>query len=71
MIEKKLLELTASTLAQADEILTMSAEEYRKKYGTDSERVEKAKIEKVQGLIGNLNFFIRELREGEEKTDGE
>lgn len=66
MIEKKLLILTAKTIKEADRILKMSADDFRKEFGSESAKVEMSKIERTQGLIGNLNFFITELMEQEQ-----
>ena len=71
MIEKKLLQLTADTMKEADRILRMSADDYRKEFGSESAKVEMSKIEKVAGMIANLNFFITELMEDKEAGNGE
>jgi len=53
-----LVELTQDAIEETDRILRMTASEYSKEFGTESERVDKAKIEKAQNLVGGLRFFL-------------
>ena len=53
-----LVELTQDAIEETDRILRMSVSEYSKEFGVETERVDKAKIEKAQTLVGNLRFFL-------------
>lgn len=69
MKERDLLELAADTIDKAETILKMTAEEYRKEYGSEAVKVEQQKLERVQVLIENLNFFIKKMFNREEGAD--
>ena len=60
-MDKWLLELTSDTVNEVDRILCMSATEYSKEFGTETDRIDKAKIEKAQNLVGNLRFFLNKV----------
>ena len=45
----------------------MSATEYSKEFGTETDRIDKAKIEKAQNLVGNLRFFLDKVKATEKE----
>ena len=53
-----LIELTKETARKIDEILSVPSKRFVEIYGTEVERVDKARIEKAQTLNGTLLFFI-------------
>lgn len=53
-----LVELTRDTVKQVDQILRMTKTDYIKEFGCETERVDKAKIEKAVIMLGTLKFFI-------------
>lgn len=59
---KVLVELTEQTVDEVVRILSLSTSEYVKEYAVESERVQGAKIEKVQNMITTLRFFIKRSR---------
>ena len=64
-MDKWLLELTSKTVNEVDRILCMSGTEYSKEFGTETDRIDKAKIEKAQNLVGNLRFFLDKVMANE------
>lgn len=58
MSDRWLVELTSETVGEVDKILTMPSAEYVKVYGVETERVDKARIERSATMIGTLKFFI-------------
>ena len=57
-----LVELTESTVDEVNRILCLSASEFVKEFAVESDRVPAAKIEKAQGMIGTLRFFIKKAQ---------
>ena len=58
MDEKMLIEMTKQTVDEMDRILRMDNTSYLKEFGCESDRADKAKIEKTVNMITTLKFFI-------------
>jgi hypothetical protein len=71
MDEKTLLEITRQTVDEADRILRMDNSEYIKEFGCESDRTDKAKIEKTVNMLSTLHFFLDQYYKNDSVETGE